>query len=172
MSRHTQDTTIARLTYPYAPFTLFGRPFQTLPVHRRLNIVVLQPRSCRNMAGLGYYPFARRYSGNRFFFLFLRLLRCFSSAGWLTLLCDSSSNCRVVPFGYLRINSRLQIPVAFRSLPRPSSPPRAKASPERPYSLSFSRIRGPIEATHPFLSYSIMSMNVSFFKNKPQNSGV
>ena len=31
--------------------------------------------------GLGSFHFARRYSGNRCFFLFLRLLRCFSSAG-------------------------------------------------------------------------------------------
>ena len=32
-------------------------------------------------AGLGSFHFARRYFGNRVFFLFLRLLRCFSSAG-------------------------------------------------------------------------------------------
>ena len=31
--------------------------------------------------GLGSFPFARRYLGNRCFFLFLRLLRCFSSPG-------------------------------------------------------------------------------------------
>ena len=31
--------------------------------------------------GLGFFPFARHYLGNRFFFLFLRLLRCFSSPG-------------------------------------------------------------------------------------------
>ena len=34
-------------------------------------------------SGLGSFPFARRYLGNRFFFLFLRLLRCFSSPGSL-----------------------------------------------------------------------------------------
>ena len=33
--------------------------------------------------GLGSSPFARRYLGNRYFFLFLRLLRCFSSPGHL-----------------------------------------------------------------------------------------
>ena len=32
--------------------------------------------------GLGCSPFARRYSGNHYCFLFLRLLRCFSSPGW------------------------------------------------------------------------------------------
>ena len=36
--------------------------------------------------GLGFFPFARRYLGNRCFFLFLRLLRCFSSPG--SLLAD------------------------------------------------------------------------------------
>ena len=34
----------------------------------------------------------------------------------------------VSPFGYLRIKTRVQFPEAFRSLPRPSSPDRAKAS--------------------------------------------
>jgi hypothetical protein len=33
--------------------------------------------------GLGSSLFARRYLGNRFFFLFLQLLRCFNSLGWL-----------------------------------------------------------------------------------------
>ena len=30
-------------------------------------------------SGLGSFPFARRYLGNRYYFLFLALLRCFSS---------------------------------------------------------------------------------------------
>ena len=33
----------------------------------------------RDTAGLGYSPFARRYWGNRCYFLLLRVLRCFSS---------------------------------------------------------------------------------------------
>ena len=47
---------------------------------------VLQPRVCRNKHGLGYFHFARHYSGNHYCFLFLRLLRCFSSARspWIT----------------------------------------------------------------------------------------
>ena len=40
--------------------------------------------------------------------------------------------CWVAPFGNLRINGRLHLPEAYRSLPRPSSPLRAKASPMRP----------------------------------------
>ena len=46
---------------------------------------------------------------------------------------NASSMHWVAPFGYLRINSCVPIPVAFRSLSRPSSPLRAKASPIRPY---------------------------------------
>ncbi len=45
------------------------------------NIVVLQPRHCRNNIGLGFSTFARRYSQNHSCFLLLRLLRCFSSPG-------------------------------------------------------------------------------------------
>ena len=40
---------------------------------------------------------------------------------------------RVFPFGYLRVYACLQLVVAFRSLPRPSSALSAKASTERPY---------------------------------------
>jgi hypothetical protein len=38
----------------------------------------------------------------------------------------------VSPFGYPRINACSQLLAAFRSVPRPSSPARAKASTERP----------------------------------------
>ena len=41
--------------------------------------VVLQPHTCRNNYGLGSSPFARHYLGNHYCFLFLRVLRCFSS---------------------------------------------------------------------------------------------
>ena len=47
-----------------------------------------------------------------------------------------SSTAGVPPFGHLRINSCLQIPGAFRSLPRPSSLSEAKASSVRSCSLS------------------------------------
>ena len=46
------------------------------------------------------------------------------------LLCqdDWPSASRVSPFGHPRIKGRSRLPAAFRSLPRPSSPPGAKAS--------------------------------------------
>ena len=84
--------------------------------------------------GLGSSAFARHYLRNHFCFLFLWVLRCFSSPrippvhylfmhrypgaypGW------------VPPFGYPRVLGCLRLTVAFRSLPRPSSAPGAKAS--------------------------------------------
>ena len=64
-----------------------------------------------------------------------RIVLTFFSSGYLDVsvhrvpsvhLCiqhtvTGSYTCRVSPFGYLRINACLQLPVAFRSLPRPSS---------------------------------------------------
>ena len=45
------------------------------------DVAVLLPHTDRNLYGLGSFPFARHYLGNHCCFLFLRLLRCFSSAG-------------------------------------------------------------------------------------------
>jgi hypothetical protein len=74
--------------------------------------------------GLGSSAFARHYLRNHYYFLFLLLLRCFSSEGYIHY-GDMSSTYRVAPFGHLRINTCLRFPVAFRSLPRPSSSSRA-----------------------------------------------
>ena len=51
------------------------------PFHFRifLYIAALQPRICRNKTGLGSSHFARHYSGNHSCFLFLWVMRCFSS---------------------------------------------------------------------------------------------
>ena len=89
------------------------------------------PRS--KLLGLGSFPFARRYSGNRCFFLLLRVLRCFSSPGSLVYTMNScirtwATPRWVSPFGYQGIYARLRLPLAFRSLPRPSSALGALAS--------------------------------------------
>lgn len=93
-------------------------------------------------SGLGSIPFARRYLGYRVFFLFLRLLRCFSSAGLLRTAMysphgDAGFLHRVSPFGHLRIKGYMPLPEAFRSLLRPSSALIAKASALRPLCLTF-----------------------------------
>ena len=87
---------------------------------------------------LGSSAFARRYLRNRCFFLFLRLLRCFSSAGSLRMTMDSSCgtwslSMWVSPFGYLRLIGYVLLTAAFRSLSRPSSAPSAKAFPLRSF---------------------------------------
>jgi hypothetical protein len=89
------------------------------------------------LIGLASSAFARHYLRNHFCFLFLLLLRCFSSEG-LRLIVYTSSMCRVAPFGHYRIKGRLHLPGNFRSLPRPSSSLVAKASPMRSYSLPYS----------------------------------
>ena len=87
-----------------------------------------------HLIGLGWSPFARHYSGSRCFFLFLRLLRCVTSPA-----------CLPPPYvfrrGYARITTRgfphseirgskvvQHLTAAYRSRPRPSSAPGAKAS--------------------------------------------
>ena len=92
-------------------------------------------------SGLGSSHFARRYFGNHCCFLFLRLLRCFSSPGSLPYTMYSCMDergfpCRVSPFRYLRIKGYLHLPAAFRSLSRLSSALSAKASTLRSYSLN------------------------------------
>ena len=73
------------------------------------------------------------------YFLFLRVLRCFSSPRSPLQLADNrSATCWVVPFGNPRINGYLLLNAAYRSLSRPSSPPRAKASTVCPYLLLLS----------------------------------
>ena len=99
----------------------------------------------RTRSGLGSFPFARRYSENRCFFLFLRVLRCFSSPGSLPYVMywrmdDSGLHCRVSPFGYLRVIRCLLLTAAFRSLSRPSSAPSAKASAPCTYQLNHCRL--------------------------------
>ena len=53
-----------------------SRPFHYHTTHLMRSITPERTRS-----GLGSFHFARRYFGNRVFFLFLALLRCFSSGG-------------------------------------------------------------------------------------------
>jgi len=54
---------------------------KTFYYQSKVRYAVLQPQQCRNITGLGCSPFARHYLGNHFCFLFLRVLRCFSSTG-------------------------------------------------------------------------------------------
>ena len=126
VSRDTQDTARLGQKFVYGIITLFDESFQNSSTSlTSCHSAVLQPHYCRNKNGLGSSRFARHYSGNHYYFLFLWVLRCFSSPRLLTLRCDRIFFYRVAPFGDLRIEGYLHLPVAFRSLSRPSSPLRA-----------------------------------------------
>jgi hypothetical protein len=125
------------LLFTYRAITLCGEPFQVTSVKLCSRLwTVRNPIPKRY--GLGSSPFARRYLGNRLFFLFLRVLRCFSSPGlssytYLFSIRYLVLTKQVAPFGHLRIRAYLRLPVAFRSLSRPSSTLGAMASTMRSY---------------------------------------
>ena len=130
--------------FAYRTFTFYGPTSQTVRLACWFLTLRLYaeriPRHLRTQAcsGLGSSPFARRYLGNRIFFLFLGVLRCLTSPRWLPSAYAFSGGMtghdsrRVSPFGHPRVEDCLRLTEAYRSLPRPSSPARAKASTMRP----------------------------------------
>ena len=120
------------LVFAYEAFTLSGGLSQNPSASfQKYLLPSVTPKD--KSFGLGSFPFARRYSGNRCFFLFLRLLRCFSSPGSPPYTMDScmdtwSLSMWVSPFRYPWIIRYLLLPTAFRSLSRLSSALSAKAS--------------------------------------------
>ena len=91
VSRRTQGAACPSQPCPYGIITLFDVPFQALPVRLQHRLAALQPHRRRNAGGLGSFPFDRLYSGNRCFFLFLQVLRCFSSLRSLLFRCQAFS---------------------------------------------------------------------------------
>ena len=95
----------------YRTVTFFGLASQLIPLHIiQLKLYgylfilypstpYMQRRQLIHIHGLGSSPFARRYLENRFYFLFLPLLRCFSSRTYLSRVYSPSI--QVLPFGYL-----------------------------------------------------------------------
>ena len=127
--------------FTYGAFTLCGRLSQNRSVSFQESLMQSVTPECTH-SGLGSSAFARRYLRNRVFFLFLRVLRCFSSPGSLPYVMDWRMDdrgvlCRVSPFRDLRIKGYLLLPEAYRSLSRLSSALSAKASALCPYCLTF-----------------------------------
>ena len=111
--------------------SLAGFP-KTIPLSSGNTLLRSITPACTH-TGLGSSLFARRYSGNRCFFLFLRVLRCFSSPGSPPCVMDSRMGgwglpSRVSPFRNLRVTGYVPLPAAYRSLSRLSSALSAKAS--------------------------------------------
>ncbi len=133
MPRGTQVSGQSAQPFTYGTLTLSGRPSQTIPLS--LCTPSAGPcnpdsRSCR----FGLLRFRSPLLAQSF--LFLRVVRCFSSPGSLPLRGDPLFAGRVSPFGYRRFIACTRLADAFRSVPRPSSAPRARASPVRLLSLA------------------------------------
>ena len=127
------------LVFEYEAFTLSGWLSQNHSSNCLAHLLRSLTPDC-TQSGLGSFHFARRYFGNRVFFLFLRLLRCFSSPGspcipMYSVCSDRGLLCRVSPFRNRWIKGYLLLPNAYRSLSRLSSALSAKASTLRSYSL-------------------------------------
>ena len=101
--------------------------------------MILLPRRCVATPAVWALPRSLATTGGIIvYFLFLQVLRCFSSLRSPPYFGkdDYPSGNRVVPFGNPGVNGHLHLTRAYRSLSRPSSPPRAKASTRRPNFLS------------------------------------
>ena len=75
--------------FAYGAVTHSGGAFQ-LSSAKVLSVVCWSTTPRSKLHGLAFFPFARRYLGNRFYFLFLGVLRCFSSPRALRKTMDSS----------------------------------------------------------------------------------
>ena len=119
------------LDFIYETITPYGHASHRVRLSSYIQFTVHNP-GCISTTGLASSAFARHYSRNLVWFLFLSLLRCFSSGGspytpMYSVCSHYASHSGVSPFGYLRIKAYLQLPAAFRSLSRPSSASDAKA---------------------------------------------
>ena len=128
------------LTFMYGAFTLSGRLSQNRSAKLVESIPRSEPQHARTLVWALPFSLAATHRITCCF-LFLRLLRCFSSPGsppyvmdWR--MDDTSSSYRVSPFRHLRIKDYLHLPAAFRSLSRLSSALSAKASTLRSFLLN------------------------------------
>ena len=102
--------------FVYRGFTSFALPFQIIRL-----FIQIRSRSpypvCIATYGLGSSDFARHYSRNHYCFLFLQVLRCFSSLGSLRILMDSVYDNVVLPTlsSLIRISTALWICAPPRS---------------------------------------------------------
>ena len=126
VSRVTQDTTRPRLcscTELSSSMVPLSRSFHSTFEYQG---VVLQPQICVATHLVWALPRSLATTGGIIsYFLFLEVLRCFSSLRSPLYYCRDNrpSACWVVPFGNLGVKGYLHLTQAYRSLSRPSSPP-------------------------------------------------
>ena len=157
-SRLTQGPASLPSPFAYRPFTFSGAPFQALPLGSGLLLsrpyypagastpaVWAPPLSLATTRGITLVLFSCRYLD-----VSVRGVRPALSGA-------RPSAARVSPFGHPRIKGHLRLPAAFRSLSRPSSPPRATGIPRAPFSFSF---------PHPRLPTGLLVFSVSRYVNE------
>ena len=84
------------------------------------------PRYASPHTGFGLFPVRSPLLGESLLFSLPTGTKMFQFPAFASSLEDDSpSDCRVVPFGNLWIKGYLLLPIAYRSLSRPSSPARA-----------------------------------------------
>ena len=125
--------------FNYGTFTPCGRTFQNCS---SISLIRMSPSHYPgHLAGLGYSPFARHYSGNRCYFLFLALLRCFSSRRSPPASILRSH----APTGISRPNplpDRKRVGSSRRSDPSPQTHNRCRMTGLQPAGLPHSEIPG------------------------------
>ena len=129
--------------FVYGTVTLCGPAFQPVrlprsfvtsrPAGRRIKTSPTTPARQRlppiTSHRFGLFPFRSPLLRESLdYFLFLRLLRCFSSPGWPLQPMNSAAANSGIPGS----KPVCRLPRAYRRLPRPSSPSGAKTSPMRP----------------------------------------
>ena len=129
--RVTQELPRRVSVFGYGPFTLYGAIFHSL--HLTSTLPHRGPTTPPASRWFGLFRFRSPLLTESFHFLFLWLLRCFTSPGFArSVLCIHTlaaghSPSRVTPFGRPRVKAYLPLSVAYRSLSRPSSPIGTKA---------------------------------------------
>ena len=130
-------TGCAAPSFAYRTFTPFGPAFQRCSARFFRRFAGPQPRPSEDFR-FGLFPVRSPLLRESFLFSFPPGTKMFQFPGFSPHeLCIHSWVTRhysrwVSPFGDLRIEGRLRLPGAYRSLPRPSSTSCAKASAVRP----------------------------------------
>ncbi|CAB3287519.1 protein of unknown function [Methanocaldococcus lauensis] len=114
--------------------------------------------------GLPCAGFGRPYSRHPCWFLFLRVLGCFFSPRSRSLTGAPQMG-QEVPFGDPGFHGCLRLPRAYRSLPRPSSAPRAEPSTRWAYGPAeysdFTRMWEPMHGPHVFRALHLQPFKVA-----------
>ncbi len=124
-----RNSTISKKDFVYEAVTLSGHLFHGVLLSFSLNNV--EPYNPLHKCRVWAVPFSLiAYSGNLIRFLFLRVLRYFSSPGYPPAIGGVSwlTPRGVTPFGHRRVIGFWLLTDDFRGLIRPSSAQHAKAS--------------------------------------------